>query len=326
MYYVQFLEGPLTNTWAYVDREDIQPTHKIITAANEDEYRNRHAVVEVNRCKLGSKMSLHFERECPGCGCVMATGGRILLEKPAIVAKIRGLYERIKGGQFKQGGHLVIHGNFCTKCHKSAENNTKICENCGNKCRWGRPPACLPSYSGIAKWTARTRWKSREAVMMMPCQHETRVYEKASLCRSILDNLCGAILPKRYLPEPPCQRCCQDGGTVQEFFDQQLQEFFRQDLREAQKLKSAQELSAIRAGPAPVAPQSDAPTDTNDATRSSQDTSTETRISTESDSESSETSQTDVEDVAFAVQMANIQGLWPHYSPERRSELEGTLR
>merc|ERR1711964_836939 len=85
---------------------------------------------------------------------------------------------------------------------------------------------CEETGRGIARWTVKTNVKSRETVMMMPCQHKTRVYEKASYAGygSFLGYFCRTILPKRYLPEPPCQSCSQDGGTVQEFFDQQLQE------------------------------------------------------------------------------------------------------
>merc|ERR1711964_454136 len=96
MYYVQFLGGPLANTWVWVDKEDVQPTFKKITAANEDEYRNRRAVVEADRCEIGSKITLSFYRECPGCGQVSRISWRIRPEKAVIVAKITELSERIK--------------------------------------------------------------------------------------------------------------------------------------------------------------------------------------------------------------------------------------
>jgi len=215
MYRVRFSEGPLANKGrTSVDKENIQPAFKKITAANEHEYRNRRDVVEASKCELGSKITLSFYRVCPGCGQVSRMSWHILPEKAVIVAKITELSERIKRGEYSGDvGHQL--GYYCDPCdhfHKDRRSSDDdMCEKCGNQCIWELTPTCKSRVA--PKWTAVTMKGSRETVMLMPCQHQTLAYEKEAPSQtplSFLGRILRKILPENYLPlageaaAPPC--------------------------------------------------------------------------------------------------------------------------
>jgi len=216
MYRAKFLEGPLMDERIWVDKEDIQPTFKLITPDTENEYRSMRAVVEADRCELGSKISIYFTRKCPGCGMQSRNWARILPEKDAAVAEIRELCERIQNGECARGaGHRVISGYYCNNCecfrrYDSEDDAPAECEQCGEVRIWGQPPAC--SEEAVTdNWTAATNVKCRETVLLMPCQHKNdpqSLYEQSYLGL-------GNFFQR-------CRKCSQDGITIQAFFKQQL--------------------------------------------------------------------------------------------------------